>query len=84
MTNPQGTTNKAAPYQPAEFDSDGQRRLTVGKDDNSTNLAVGRHANLVSFTLNDVDIGSVELGIHNSGSNNAEVFSAKGDSGSLV
>ncbi|KAL5523207.1 hypothetical protein ACEPAF_1474 [Sanghuangporus sanghuang] len=51
---------------------------------NTTDLTVGRYAGLVSFTLNDVGIVSVELGIYNSGLKNAEVFSAKGDSGSIV
>ena len=49
-----------------------------------TDLTVGRYAGLVSFTLNEVGIESVELGIYNSGIKNAEAFSAKGDSGSLV
>ncbi|KDQ61631.1 hypothetical protein JAAARDRAFT_54988 [Jaapia argillacea MUCL 33604] len=69
---------------PAVFDSEGQRCLIVGKDGNSTDLTVGRYAGLVSFTQNEVGIESVELGIYNSGVKTAEVFSAKGDSGSLV
>ncbi|KAJ6616507.1 hypothetical protein B0H10DRAFT_2391937 [Mycena sp. CBHHK59/15] len=69
---------------PAEFDSEGQRCLTVGKDGNTTDLTVGCYAGLVSFTLNEVGIESVELGIYNSGDKTAEVFSAKGDSSSLV
>jgi hypothetical protein len=69
---------------PTEFDSEGKRCFIVGKDSNTTDLTVGRYAGLVSFTLNNVDIVSVELGIYNSGLKNAEVFSAKGDSGSLV
>ena len=56
----------------------------VGKDGNTTDLTVGRYAGLVSFTQNEVGIESVELGIYNSGDKTAEVFSAKGDSGSLV
>ena len=56
----------------------------VGKDGNTTDLTVGRYAGLVSFTRNEVGIESVELGIYNSGDKTAEVFSAKGDSGSLV
>ena len=56
----------------------------VGKDGNATDLTVGRYAGLVSFTRNEVGIESVELGIYNSGVKFVEVFSAKGDSGSLV
>ena len=56
----------------------------VGKDGSTTDLTVGRYAGLVSFTRNEVGIESVELGIYNSGKKVAEVFSAKGDSGSLV
>ena len=69
---------------PEEFDSEGKRCLIVGKDGNTTDLTVGRYAGLVSFTLNEVGIESMELGIYNSGLKNVEVFSAKGDSGSLV
>ena len=69
---------------PTEFDSEGERCLMVGKDGNTTDLTVGRYAGLVSFTHNEVGIESVELGIYNSGVKNAEPFSAKGDSGSLV
>ncbi|KAH9973768.1 hypothetical protein BGW80DRAFT_1560210 [Lactifluus volemus] len=53
-------------------------------DGNTTDLTVGRYAGLVSFTRNEVGIESVELGIYNSGDKTVEVFSAKGDSGSLV
>jgi hypothetical protein len=69
---------------PTEFDSEGDRCFIVGKDGNTTGLTVGRYAGLVSFTLNDVGIMSVELGIYNAGLRRSEVFSAKGDSGSLV
>ncbi|KAF8337086.1 uncharacterized protein EI90DRAFT_3014028 [Cantharellus anzutake] len=67
-----------------ELDSEGQRCLIVGKDGNSTDLTVGRYAGLVSFILNEVGIESVELGIYNSGDKTTKVFSAKGDSGSLI
>jgi hypothetical protein len=80
----EGCTTKEELAHPAEFDSEGQRCLIVGKDGNTTDLTVGRYAGLVSFTLNEVGIESVELGIYNSGDKTAEVFSAKGDSGSLV
>jgi len=69
---------------PTEFDSEGDRCFIVGKDGNTTELTVGRYAGLVSFTLNDVGIVSIELGIYNAGLRQSEVFSAKGDSGSLV
>ncbi|KAJ7484702.1 hypothetical protein FB451DRAFT_1169725 [Mycena latifolia] len=67
-----------------QFDSEGERCFIVGKDGNTTDLTVGRYAGLVSFVLNEVGVVSVELGVYNSGLKNAEVFSAKGDSGSLV
>ena len=69
---------------PAEFDSEGQRCLIVGKNGNTTGLTVGRYAGLVSFIRNEVGTESVELGIYGSGVKSAEAFSAKGDSGSLV
>ncbi|KAI0257534.1 hypothetical protein BJV78DRAFT_1272506 [Lactifluus subvellereus] len=69
---------------PAEFDSEGQRCLVVGKDGNTTDLTVGRYAGLESFTQNSVGVESIELAIYNSGNKANETFSAKGDSGSLV
>ena len=69
---------------PTEFNSKGEHCFIVSKDGNTTDLTIGRYAGLVSFTLNNVGIVSVELGIYNSGLKNAEVFSTKGDSGSLV
>ncbi|KAK2460790.1 hypothetical protein APHAL10511_007260 [Amanita phalloides] len=80
----EGCATKEDLANPAEIDSEGQLCLIVGKDGNTTDLTVGRYAGLVSFTLNEVGIESVELGIYNSGDKTAEVFSAKGDSGSLV
>jgi hypothetical protein len=80
----EGCATKEDLANPAEFDSEGQRCLMVGKDGNTTDLTVGRYAGLVSFTQNEVGIESIELGIYNSGVKNAEAFSAKGDSGSLV
>jgi len=80
----EGCATKEDLANPAEFDSEGQRCLIVGKDGNTTDLTVGRYAGLVSFTLNEVGTESVELGIYNSGVKGAEAFSAKGDSGSLV
>ena len=69
---------------PAEFDSEGQRCLVVGKDGNSTDLTVGIYAGLESFALNEFGVESMELGIYNSGKKSVKAFSAKGDSGSLV
>ena len=69
---------------PAEFDSDGERCLIVGKDGNTTDLTVGRYAGLESFPLNADGVESIELAIYNSGNKTVEPFSAKGDSGSLV
>lgn len=69
---------------PAEFDNEGQRCLMVGKDGNTTDLTVGRFSGPESFTRNAVGVESRELAIYNSGNKTVEVFSAKGDSGSLV
>ncbi|GBE89876.1 hypothetical protein SCP_1702020 [Sparassis crispa] len=69
---------------PAEFDIQGERCLMVGKDGNTTDLTVGRYAGLESFTFNAAGVVSRELAIYNSGNKAVEVFSAKGDSGSLV
>jgi hypothetical protein len=80
----EGCATKEDLANPTAFDSEGQRCLIVGKDGNTTDLTVGRYAGLVSFTRNEVGIESVELGIYNSGIKNTEVFSEKGDSGSLV
>jgi hypothetical protein len=79
-----GCATKEDLANPTEVDNEGQHCLIVGKDGNTTDLTVGRYAGLVSFTQNEVGIESVELGIYNSGVMTAEVFSAKGDSGSLV
>ena len=80
----EGCATKEELAHPAVFDNEGQRCLMVGKDGNTTDLTVGRYAGLVSFTRNKVGIESVELGIYNSGDKTVEVFSAKGDSSSLV
>jgi len=80
----EGCATKEDLANPAGFDNEGQRCLAVGKDGNATGLTVGRYAGLVSFTLNEVGIDSVELGIYNSGVDSSEPFSAKGDSGALV
>ncbi|KAI5981228.1 hypothetical protein EDD15DRAFT_428857 [Pisolithus albus] len=69
---------------PAEFDKEGQHCLMVGKDGNTTDLTVGRFSGLESFTRNAFGVESKELAIYNSGYKTVEVFSAKGDSGSLV
>ncbi len=79
----EGCATKEDLAHPAEFGSEGQRCLMIGKDGNTTDLIVGRYAGLISFTRNEVGIESVELGTYNSGDKTAEVFSAKGDSGSL-
>ena len=79
-----GCATKEDSANPTEYDREGERCFIVGKDGNTTDLTIGRYAGLVSFTLNDVGVSSVELGIYNSGFKNAEVFSAKGNSGSIV
>ncbi|KAJ3862325.1 hypothetical protein EV359DRAFT_83452 [Lentinula novae-zelandiae] len=80
----EGCATKEDLSHPAEFDSEGQHCLMVGKNGNTTDLTIGRYAGLVSFTRNQAGIESIELGIYNSGDRFAEPFSAKGDSGSLV
>lgn len=80
----EGCATKEDLAYPAELDSEDQRCLMVGKDGNTIDLTVGRYAGLVSFTRNEVGIEFVELGIYSSGNKATEVFSAKGDSGSLV
>ncbi|KAJ4491916.1 hypothetical protein C8J55DRAFT_588494 [Lentinula edodes] len=80
----EGCATKKDLSHPAEFDSEGQHCLMVGKNGNTTDLTIGRYAGLVSFTRNQAGIESIELGIYNSGDRFAEPFSAKGDSGSLV
>ena len=80
----EGCATKEDLTYPADFDSERQRSIMVGKDGNTTDLTVGCYAGLVSFTQNAAGIDSIELGIYNSGHKNVEVFSAKGDSGSLV
>jgi hypothetical protein len=45
-----GCATKEDLANPAEFDSEGQRCLIVGKDGNTTDLTVGRYAGMVSFT----------------------------------
>lgn len=69
---------------PTEIDGEGQPYLTVSKDGNTTDLTFGYYAGLVSFTLNEVGIPSIELGIYNRGDKTSGAFAAKGDSGSLV
>ena len=80
----EGCATKEDLTYPAGFDSENQRYIMVGKDGNATDLTVGRYAGLVSFFQNEIGIESVEFGIYNSSDKTAEVFSAKGDSGSLV
>jgi hypothetical protein len=53
---------------PIEFDSEDECCFIVSKDGNTTDLTIRCYAGLVSFTLNNVGIMSVELGIYNSGS----------------
>ena len=80
----EGCITKEDLANPTVLDREGQRCFIVGKDGNTTDLTVGIYAGLVSFTRNEVGVESVELGIYNSGNKTTEVFSAKGDSGSLV
>lgn len=79
-----GFTTKEDLDNPTEFDSEGVPCFIVGKDGNTTNLTVGCYAGVVTFTLNETGDWSRELGIYNSSLKKAKVFSAKGDSGSLV
>jgi len=45
-----------------EYNREGKRCFIVGKDGNTTDLTIGRYAALVSFTVNNVGVLSVELG----------------------
>jgi hypothetical protein len=47
-------------------------------------MTIGRYAGLITFTLNKTSDWPRELAIYNSTLKKSEVFSAKGDSGSLV
>ncbi|KLO15878.1 hypothetical protein SCHPADRAFT_888176 [Schizopora paradoxa] len=84
MLRVSGCTTKEELDVPTEFDSEGQRCLIVGKDGNTTDLAIGRFSGLESFINHTNGVESKELAIYNSGNKVVEVFSAKGDSGSLV
>ena len=53
---PSGCTTKEDLANPTEFDDEGQRCLIAGKDGSTTELTVGRHAGLVSFTVNEVGL----------------------------
>ena len=68
---------------PDLYDSEGQPCLIVLKGGCATDLTVGRHAGLESFLCNKHGVESVELAIYNY-SKEADPFSAKGDSGSLI
>ncbi|KAG5651233.1 hypothetical protein H0H81_009383 [Sphagnurus paluster] len=79
-----GCATKEDLTNPTEIDREGQPCLIVGKDGNTTDITTGHYAGLVLFTLNEASTESVELGIYNWGIKHANVFSAEGDSGSLV
>ena len=79
-----GCTTKEDLDNPTELDSEGKLCFIVAKDGNTTDFTVGRYSGLVTFTNNDTGVWSRELGIYNSSLKKDEVFSAKGDSGSLV
>jgi hypothetical protein len=79
-----GCATKEELDNPTEFDSEGQPCFIVGKDGNTTDLTIGCYTGMVTFTRNETGDWSRELGIYNSSLNIAGVFSAKGDSGSLV
>ncbi|KAH9963592.1 hypothetical protein BC827DRAFT_1281393 [Russula dissimulans] len=78
----EGCATKEDLAYPAELDNEGQRCLMVGKDGNTTDLTVGRYAGLLG--RNEVGTDASIFDIYNSGGKIPEVFSAKGDSGSLV
>ena len=78
---------------PEEFDNEGERIISgamtygqqgVKRKHHRPHCRVLQYAGLESFTLNSVGVEFKELAIYNSGSKAIEVFSAKGDSGSLV
>jgi hypothetical protein len=68
----EGCATKEDLANPAEFDSEGQPCLIVGKDGNTTDLTVGCYAGLESFTQNEVGVESIELAIYNSGVKGAD------------
>jgi hypothetical protein len=53
------------------------------KDSNTTNLTVGHYAGLEAYICNELGIESMELAIYNY-NNQSSLFSARGDSGSLI
>ncbi|KAI9447523.1 hypothetical protein H4582DRAFT_1802096 [Lactarius indigo] len=79
-----GCTMKEEIAVPAEFDNEGKQCLIVGKDENTTDLTVRCYSSLKFFTFNKAGIKSRELTIYNTSNKGVEVFSARGDSGSLV
>ena len=68
---------------PDLHDSENQPCLIVLKDGCTTDLTIGRYAGLESFLCDKDGVESIELGIYNY-NRKAGVFSAKGDSGSLI
>ncbi|KAI0038490.1 hypothetical protein FA95DRAFT_1216494 [Auriscalpium vulgare] len=68
---------------PTEFNSEGKRIFTVAKDGNSTDFTVGQYAGLVTWIRNLTGNWSKELAIYNHDLRKADVFSDRGDSGSL-
>ncbi|KZT09603.1 uncharacterized protein LAESUDRAFT_741859 [Laetiporus sulphureus 93-53] len=80
----EGCASKEDLANPADIDSEDKHCIIVGKDGNTTGLTVGIFAGLVSFKKNELGIESTEYGVYNLGGKHGEVFSAKGDSGSLV
>lgn len=79
----EGCATKEELDNPTEVDSEGRHCFIVGKDGGTTDLTIGRYAGLESYT-NNAGIESIELAIYSSGCDKVEIFSKKGDSGSLV
>jgi hypothetical protein len=65
------------------FDSNGEPCLIVMKDGNATDLTVGRYAGLEAYLCDELGVETIELAIYNYDKQSG-VFSAKGDSGSLI
>jgi hypothetical protein len=53
------------------------------KDGNATDLTVGRYAGLEAYLCDELGVETIELAIYNYDKQSG-VFSAKGDSGSLI
>ncbi|QRV97300.1 transmembrane protein [Ceratobasidium sp. AG-Ba] len=68
---------------PCCYDKDGDPIFIVGKNGNTTDFTVGRHAGLEAYLCDESGRESVEVAIYNYDRSSGS-FSAKGDSGALI